>query len=294
MQEMLEPPGNSPSKLSYRPDIDGLRAVAVSAVVLFHAFPGFWPGGFVGVDIFFVISGYLISSIIFEGLDRGTFSLRFFYERRVRRIFPALIIVLACSLIFGWFVLLPYEYEQLGLHVAAGAGFASNLVLWSEIGYFDSEANTKPLLHLWSLGIEEQFYLLWPLLSIFLWRYSSRRRMVSIILLFLASLTSNVLLVKHYPEASFYCPFTRFWELLAGSLLTLATRPEPSRRNAMLQFAQRWSGVASFVGFSMIIFALDLPQGKFCLSWLVGNPARPGYHACRTRWASGPAQRIGT
>ena len=130
----------------YRPDVDGLRAVAVLAVLAFHAFPQTAPGGFAGVDVFFVISGFLISGIIFGGLRAGSFSFADFYWRRARRIFPALILVLAACLGFGWLVLLPDEYSQLGKHVAAGAGFISNIVLWREAGYFDTAAELKPLL----------------------------------------------------------------------------------------------------------------------------------------------------
>ena len=139
-------------------------------MVLFHAFPGLIRGGFIGVDIFFVISGYLISTIIFENLDRGSFSFREFYVRRIKRIFPALIVVLLACFAFGWFALLADEFNQLGKHIAAGAGFVSNIVLWGEAGYFDNSAETKPLLHLWSLGIEEQFYIVWPLLLWFAWK----------------------------------------------------------------------------------------------------------------------------
>jgi len=146
----------------YRPDIDGLRAVAVLAVVAFHAFPSWVRGGFIGVDVFFVISGYLISNIIFENLDRGTFNFREFYARRIKRIFPSLLLVLITCLSFGWFALLSDEYTQLAKHVAAGTGFVSNYILWNEAGYFDNSVETKPLLHLWSLGIEEQFYIAWP------------------------------------------------------------------------------------------------------------------------------------
>lgn len=146
----------------YRPDIDGLRAVAVLAVlavVTFHAFPNWLQGGFIGVDVFFVISGYLISTIIFESLGKKTFSFTSFYARRIKRIYPALIFVLIACLTFGWFSLLADEYRQLGKHVAAGSGFISNLIFWSEAGYFDAAAETKPLLHLWSLGVEEHFIL---------------------------------------------------------------------------------------------------------------------------------------
>ncbi len=154
----------------YHPDIDGLRALAVLSVVIYHAFPEWLEGGFVGVDIFFVISGYLISTIIFTNLEKERFGFREFYVRRVKRIFPALLLVLFASLLFGWFALLPDEFEQLGKHILAGTVFVSNLVFWSESGYFDNIAASKPLLHLWSLGIEEKFYILWPLLIWFAWR----------------------------------------------------------------------------------------------------------------------------
>ena len=153
---------------TYRPDIDGLRAVAVLLVVFHHAFPPLLPGGFIGVDLFFVISGFLISTIIFQNLEQGSFSFLDFYKRRVKRIFPALSLVLLASFACGWFVLLPADYKQLGKHIAAGAAFVSNFAFWSESGYFDSGSKLKPLLHLWSLGIEEQYYIFWPLIAWFL------------------------------------------------------------------------------------------------------------------------------
>ncbi len=154
----------------YRPDIDGLRAVAVLSVLVFHAFPGMLPGGFIGVDIFFVISGYLISSILLREVRHDAFSFGGFYARRIRRIFPALALVMAASLAFGWFALFPDEFRQLGKHVVGGAGFAANLLYWAQVGYFDTAAETKPLLHLWSLGIEEQFYIAWPVVLLLAWR----------------------------------------------------------------------------------------------------------------------------
>lgn len=202
----------------YRSDIDGLRAVAVISVVIFHAFPEWIKGGFIGVDIFFVISGFLISTIIFENLDKGTFSFSEFYARRVKRIFPALLLVLISVLVFGWFVLLADEYMQLGKHVASGAGFISNIILWGEAGYFDNSAETKPLLHLWSLGIEEQFYIVWPLLLWFAWK--QKFNLVTIILLVASvSLYLNIANIQNDAVATFYSPQTRFWELLCGSLL---------------------------------------------------------------------------
>src|SRR6202161_1870692 len=145
------------SQLGYRPDIDGLRAIAVLAVIGFHAFPTWIRGGFVGVDVFFVISGYLISTILLTGMERGSFRFTQFYMRRIRRIFPALIVVLLACMVAGWLVLFSFEYKALGKHVAGSAAFVSNFVLWNEAGYFDKAAETKPLLHIWSLGIEEQF-----------------------------------------------------------------------------------------------------------------------------------------
>jgi len=154
----------------YRPDIDGLRAIAVLTVVTFHAFPNFMKGGFIGVDVFFVISGFLISGIIFQNLEKERFIFSEFYSRRIKRIFPALSIVLLTTHLVGWFILLADEYKNLGKNIAAGAAFISNFILWKEAGYFDTSAETKPLLHLWSLGIEEQFYILWPFLAWLAWK----------------------------------------------------------------------------------------------------------------------------
>lgn len=202
----------------YRPDIDGLRAIAVLSVVAFHAFPRWMQGGFIGVDVFFVISGFLISTIIFQNLDKGTFSFFEFYARRVKRIFPALLVVLACCYAFGWFSLLSAEFKQLGKHIAAGAGFVSNLVLWSEAGYFDKSADTKPLLHLWSLGVEEQFYIIWPLLLWVAWKRKFNLATVATVI-GAASLLLNLKGITHDSTATFYSPQTRLWELLSGSLL---------------------------------------------------------------------------
>src|SRR3954470_22542352 len=209
------PPG---STHAYRPDVDGLRAVAVLAVLAFHAFPGAAPGGFTGVDVFFVISGFLISGIILAGLEKGTFTFADFYRRRVRRIFPALVLVLAASLGIGWCVLLPDEFRQLGKHIAAGAGFVSNLALWRESGYFATSAALKPLLHLWSLGVEEQFSLAWPLL-LFLFRGRPRQMGWMIAAVALASFAVNIFLTAKRPDAAFYLPVSRFWELMVGSAL---------------------------------------------------------------------------
>jgi peptidoglycan/LPS O-acetylase OafA/YrhL len=205
---------------AYRPDIDGLRAIAILLVVFGHAFPQRVPGGFIGVDVFFVISGYLITGIIHGEIADGSFSVRRFYARRIRRIFPALIVVLAASLVAGYFLLLPGEMIALGREVIGGAGFAANLLFYSDIGYFDAAAHTKPLLHLWSLGIEEQFYLAWPLLLLGLlrWRLSIPLGVGGVLVL---SFVANVVTIWSHPDAAFYLPFTRAWELAAGALLAI-------------------------------------------------------------------------
>jgi peptidoglycan/LPS O-acetylase OafA/YrhL len=203
---------------NYRPDIDGLRAVAILSVVAFHAFPTWVTGGFIGVDIFFAISGYLISTIILKKLAKGTFSFRSFYARRINRIFPALILVLATTYAFGWFALLPDEFRQLSQHIAGGAGFVSNFVLWNEVGYFDNSATTKPLLHLWSLGIEEQFYIMWPLSLWLAWKVKFNLLAITM-LVALASFGLNVKVAGDDTVAAFYLPHTRSWELFCGSIL---------------------------------------------------------------------------
>src|SRR4051794_39161265 len=200
----------------YRPDIDGMRAFAVLFVLVFHAFPGRLPGGFVGVDIFFVISGYLITQIILSDMDRGRFSPAMFYARRVRRIFPALIVVIVASLAFGYQLMLVPDLTSLCRNAVASALFSANLMLLSETGYFDIDAHLKPLLHLWSLGIEEQFYLVWPWLLLLVPRPWFIRFVLAVML---GSFALNILLTPPPPPATFSLPLTRAWELMAGALV---------------------------------------------------------------------------
>ncbi|WJR78255.1 acyltransferase family protein [Bradyrhizobium sp. NP1] len=195
-----------------------MRAVAVTLVVLFHAFPDALRGGFIGVDIFFVISGFLITGIIARELEGGRFSLGGFYGRRIRRIFPALIVILLVVLVLGWFWMLPAAYAALSTDVFASAAFAANIALLLQSGYFDVESAKKPLLHLWSLGIEEQFYLFWPLLLMLAHRLRVRLMTVACVI-GLLSFALNVALIGSNPVATFYLPFTRAWELLAGAAL---------------------------------------------------------------------------
>lgn len=205
-------------RYSYRPDIDGVRALAILSVVIFHAFPNVLKGGFIGVDIFFVISGYLISGIIFKGLDEKNFSFGRFYAHRIKRIFPALVVVLACVSVAGWFLLLPDEFRELGKHVAASVVYLQNYALAGEAGYFDTASDLKPLTHMWSLAIEEQFYLVFPLLMVCAWRLGLNLLTV-IILAAVLSFVLNIQGVKANPAEAYYLPQIRFWELLAGSVL---------------------------------------------------------------------------
>jgi peptidoglycan/LPS O-acetylase OafA/YrhL len=257
---------------AYRPDIDGLRAIAVLSVVAFHAFPSAVSGGFVGVDIFFVISGFLISSIILKGLDGGQFTFSDFYGRRIRRILPALMVVLIACFAFGWYALLADEWEVLGKHIGAGALFVSNVLLWDEVDYFDTSADLKPLLHLWSLGVEEQFYIFWPLILFLAWRYRSAVPTL-ILAIALGSFGLNIGTVEAHPAAAFYLPFARFWQLLSGGLLAYVTllRGDPTfaqgrhgrlhpllRRlvSAQREVSGRPVDLASIIGGALIILAI--------------------------------------
>ena len=242
------------SKHLYRPDVDGLRAIAVLAVLAFHAFPQLAPGGFAGVDIFFVISGFLISGIILERLRDGSFSFADFYWRRVRRIFPALALVLAACVALGWLLMLPDEFRGLGKHVAAGAAFLSNVLLWRETGYFDTAAELKPLLHLWSLGVEEQYYVVWPLL-LFLFRRRPRLMLAMIAAVAAISFSANLWMTAKTESAGFYLPFGRFWELMAGSFLAYAVHHGAPR--------VRYTGALCALGGALVVASLLLLHDEF-------------------------------
>src|SRR6478735_233977 len=250
---MTKPFLSSHATDKYRPDIDGLRAFAVLSVVLYHAFPQTVRGGFVGVDVFFVISGFLISKILFAEIAEHRFLFMSFYGRRIRRIFPALAVCLAAVLAYGFVSLTPDELAQLGKHVFFGAGFLSNIVLWSESGYFDGAATYKPLLHLWSLGIEEQFYILWPALLWVVFRMKAKvGRLLAV--LFLASFAINVALTITDVSAAFYLPVSRMWELLAGAALAW-------RRQIVLSLIVRsWISVAGLAALvtSAVFFTAEM------------------------------------
>jgi peptidoglycan/LPS O-acetylase OafA/YrhL len=217
--------GRENDKLAYRADIDGLRAVSILLVIGYHA--RLVPGGFIGVDIFFVISGFLITRIILNEAGAGTFSPAEFYARRIRRIFPALIVVLAVSWLVGWFVLLPDQFSLLGKGITAGVAFVSNLFQLSQAGYFAPNAADNPLLHLWSLGIEEQFYIFWP--PVLLMVFGSKRRRFRMAAIAVASFAVGLLIFFGYKEWSFYSPISRGWELLAGAILANQDFERPKR-----------------------------------------------------------------
>jgi peptidoglycan/LPS O-acetylase OafA/YrhL len=235
---------------AYRPDVDGLRALAVLAVVIFHAFPSALPGGFVGVDVFFVISGYLITGIIVADLNIQRFSIPGFYLRRIKRIFPSLITILIACLALGQELLWPEQFKQLGSNAVAGALFIANLKYWHEAGYFDLLGETKPLLHLWSLGVEEQFYIVWPFLLLGARRLGLNFLLV-VVVIAVASFVFNVMELQKSSVADFYSPVSRFWELMLGAALTVGPK---------LSFAKqsKAANILSAAGLLVLLSAVTL------------------------------------
>ncbi|UXZ22597.1 acyltransferase [Pseudomonas sp. YeP6b] len=234
--------------LAYRRDIDGLRAIAVLAVVLFHfGVPGV-TGGFVGVDVFFVISGFLITSIIWRERETGRFSFLDFWARRARRILPALIVMMLASLVVGWFLMAPKDYEELGRSIHNQAIFISNLFFMRQDGYFDTASDMKPMLHTWSLSVEEQFYIAFPLLLVLL---SSRLKQWrgALFVLLLVSFAASVWAVSHEPEKAFFLLPMRAWELLAGAML--AVLPVRTQR-----VSPRLAQAVSLIGLGLILVAV--------------------------------------
>lgn len=272
----------------YRPDIDGLRAVAVLAVVAFHAFPAVVPGGFAGVDVFFVISGFLISRIMFTGLERKDFSLETFFAHRIKRIFPALILVLLASFGIGWFTLLPGEFAQLGKHIAAGAGFVQNIALWSEAGYFDVSSELKPLMHLWSLAVEEQFYLVYPVMVLAAWR-AGLKPFVLIATIGTASFLLNIWRIGDDPTEAFFLSHTRLWELLSGALLACMGSLQGPRQGDVLRHVLSVFGIALIGAAAFGLNPTTVFPGWWALlpvagAWLL---IYAGPQACVNRWLLG-------
>ena len=272
--------------LKYRPDIDGLRAVAVLLVLHFHAFPAAVPGGYVGVDVFFVISGFLITSIIVRELDQDRFSLPTFYVRRIRRIFPALFVVLVIALVLGWLWMLPAAFAQLGTDIFAGAAFSANIALLLQSGYFDVESAKKPLLHLWSLGIEEQFYLAWPLILLL----TARLRLSIVAVastLGIASFILNVALIGSHPVAAFYLPFTRAFELLLGAVLACSW--DCVNQSSQASNVRAWIGVAMIAAVAAVLNSHNVFPGWWAILPVAGTAlllSAPGAWICRVVLAS--------
>jgi peptidoglycan/LPS O-acetylase OafA/YrhL len=257
--------------MDYRREVDGLRAFAVLPVMLFHAgFQGF-SGGFVGVDVFFVISGYLITSIIIAELDRGTFSIANFYERRARRILPALFLVMICCIPAAWIYLLPIDMKDFVQSVMAVSLFSSNILFWSESGYFDTASELKPLLHTWSLAVEEQFYVIFPLLLMLLWRSGRKRVLMALGVLLAISLAVAQWAATAQPSAAFFLLPMRGWELLVGALAAfhLSRRDRPLLP-IWVREAGGWLGLG-LIGWSILVFDQTTPwPGVFALAPTIG------------------------
>lgn len=241
--------------LKYRPDIDGMRCVAVLSVLIFHLSPNKMPGGFVGVDVFFVISGYLISAIVFSEINASRFSVLGFYERRVRRIFPALFgMLIAVSAVLS-LLLLPGEFTTYARSVIAATLSSSNFYFWQHSGYFDSPTS-NPLLHTWSLAVEEQFYILFPIFLVLTRQFFPKRLKSAVIALFFLSLAASELTLHNNPTSAFYMPHTRAWELLMGTIISLGFFPQ--LRSTLLRNLVTIIGIL-MIGYSIFRFNAQTP-----------------------------------
>jgi peptidoglycan/LPS O-acetylase OafA/YrhL len=269
--------------IKYRPDIDGLRAIAIILVILYHAFPSIVRGGFAGVDIFFVISGYLITSILLKDLHSKNFSILSFYGKRARRILPALFCVLIATFFIGQKILLADEFKALGSQLLAAATFTSNFQLWQQAGYFDVASEYKPLLHLWSLAVEEQFYLFWPLILAFYFKGGNVLRRNCILILFFFSFVTNIHYAPHSQAFTFFLLPTRFWELLAGCFLAFRSK----------NLGEKWLSISSdklsYLGlFSLVITLGIVSRDRPFPGWVALAPVLCAF--CLI--ASGPGAKI--
>lgn len=236
--------------MKYRPDIDGLRALAVLPVIFVHAGFNIFSGGFVGVDIFFVISGYLITTILLTELENDKFSIINFYDRRARRILPALFAVLAFCLAVGYFTMMPDEFKNLGQSLVATTFFSNNILLALTSGYWELASEYKPLLHTWSLGVEEQYYIIIPLLLLFTWRFLNKSILLIMILIFLSSLFFAVWFVNISPNMAFYILPTRAWEIALGGIVAILLN------KYSFDISYRLSNSMSLIGFLLIIYSI--------------------------------------
>ncbi|MBA7472684.1 MAG: acyltransferase [Bradyrhizobium icense] len=240
----------------WRADIDGLRAVAVSTVILFHAFPSVCPGGFVGVDVFFVISGFLIAGILLKDHQAGVWSVGRFYARRARRIFPALSVVIIATLVVTWLFGIPSQIAMTAKHGLAGGLSAANIMFWREVGYFDVEAHVKPFLHLWSLGVEEQFYIGWPLIVALFVRKPAILAAVTAMIC-AASFCATLWLNTEQPNLVFYLPFFRAWELGIGALAAILLQNGWSADRLLHPLAKDALQPVGLLLIALAVFSLD-------------------------------------
>ena len=236
--------------MKYRAEIDGLRALAVVPVILFHAGFELFSGGFVGVDVFFVISGYLITTILVEDIENQRFSIVNFYERRARRILPALFFVMLCCLPLAWMLLLPNQMKDFAQSLVAVSLFASNILFWRESDYFSAAAEDKPLLHTWSLAVEEQYYILFPVFLFLAWRFGKNRVFWMVVVFAAISLALSEWGWRNRPVANFYLAPTRAWELLAGSIAAFIVQKRGVEKNNTL-------ALLGLVAIIFSIFAYD-------------------------------------
>ena len=279
--------------MQYRPEIDGLRAIAVVPVILFHAGFGFASGGFVGVDVFFVISGFLITSIIVQDIEAGRFSIVDFYERRARRILPALFLVLLASSIAAWNWLLPQQMDEYSASMVATSLFVSNFYYLLQIDYFAPDAETLPLLHTWSLAVEEQYYVAFPIALFFIWRLGVRNVFVLLKFVAIASLAVSEAAARSFPAINFYGTQSRIWELMAGGLTALLVRSRKIPPNEYLAFAS-----IVMVAIAVIMFDKTTPfPGIYALVPVIGTVGVISYAQNETRvgrlLASAPFVAIG-
>lgn len=259
------------SSIPYRHDITGLRGLAIFTVLIYHAFPSILPGGYLGVDLFFVISGYLITSIMLSEMAQNKFSLVVFYQRRMMRLLPSLFVCFTLCLLAGWWWLFPDEYKNLSQLLMAGSGFFSNFSLLHQVGYFDQQAQAKPLLHLWSLSIEEQFYFICPLLILALTKWRVPMTKAFVVLGLLSWLFCLVAGGEHH-DALFYLPWARAWELLIGVVMAVALHDTPTLRDECVRWVKkvpRLSGVSGLAVLMIIVSLLFPYQHHYHMLWLV-------------------------
>ncbi|MEO1610097.1 MAG: acyltransferase [Pseudomonadota bacterium] len=256
---------------NYRPDIDGLRALSVLLVIGFHFFPRRVEAGFIGVDLFFVISGYLITRLILHDLEKAKFRIGEFWGRRIVRLFPSVICVLVSLILIGWFFFTAEEFKKLGKHIAASSLYIPNIVYWIESGYFDEDAIKKPLLHLWSLGVEEQFYIVWPLILVVGANFFGLNIMMIVVAVFLLSFGYNIYFSEQGGSFSYFMPFTRGWQLLAGAGIAAL---QHSARGEWLYQVNAWcqhtlqANLLTAAGLSIIVVSCSYARQQSVLSRL--------------------------